>query len=852
MKTRVSSSHWWYLLFGLLTLAVVRPAVAQVNNSFSTVTIHATDSRAGEGGSDGATFTVRRTGPTNVALLVFFQLGGTAANGVDYDQITGPVQISAGEFATSFTVWPVDDTLVEGDETVLARITESPLACATCGYRIGAPSNAVVTIADNDLTGTNQPPFVRLNEPQNGALFTAPANVTLRAFAQDAEDHYDLRVEFFEGMRSLGFGTFVATTCPAPYCPFYQLIWSNAPPGRYVLTARATDSAGATSVSDLVTITVIDSNASAVNIYATDPVATEQPAASNIPPDTATFTVRRSGGTDLGIVVFYEISGTASNGVDYQRLSGHVSIPEGASSAEIVVGPIDDNVAEGPETVMLTLIPPCPPCLFMNPPCEVAEGTNCFPIGPDNRAVAQIRDNDTIGTNRAPYVRLIAPQNGDVFPAPADIRLVAYAQDAEDGYTLKVEFFEGTTSLGFGTFLPGRCAVCPNYVLIWSNAPPGRYILTAQATDSDGAASLSEPVYIAVFGSDASTVNIYATDPAAAEQPAVSTIPPDTATFTVRRSGDTSTGIVVFYEISGTASNGVDYQRLSGHVSIPEGASSAEIIVGPIDDNLVEGTEEVVLTLIPPCPPCLFMHPPCLLPQGTNCYPIGRDNRAVAYIRDNDQANITPVVDIVARDPFASEGRNFWRGDGCEWASDTWNSWNVNIGGTNTATFVVRRHGPTNDNLTVNYEIGGTASNGLDYVALSGSVTIPAGRRSAQIVIVPIDDTLAEDIETVVLKLRPSTEYALGLSARASAIIVDNDRPRPHCVLLSDRQFHLCLPATNGFCFRIEAATDLVHWTPLCTNVVTDGALHFVDPDAPSSDVRFYRVVEEPGLSPDD
>jgi len=224
----------------------------------------------------------------------------------------------------------------------------------------------------------------------------------------------------------------------------------------------------------------------------------------------------------------------------------------------------------------------------------------------------------------------------------------------------------------------------------------------------------------------------------------------------------------------------------------------------------------------------------------------------VAYIRDNDQANITPVVSIVARDAFASEGRNFWRGDGADWACDTWNLWNVNIGGTNTATFVIHRQGPTNADLTVGYEIGGTASNGLDYASLSGSVTIPAGRRSAQIVVVPIDDTLAEDTETVALKLRPSTGYALGLPARASAIIVDNDRPRPRCVLLSDRQFHLCRPATNGFCFRIEASTDLVHWTPLCTNVVTDGALHFVDPDAPSSAVRFYRTVEEPGLPPDD
>jgi len=71
-------------------------------------------------------------------------------------------------------------------------------------------------------------------------------------------------------------------------------------------------------------------------------------------------------------------------------------------------------------------------------------------------------------------------------------------------------------------------------------------------------------------------------------------------------------------------------------------------------------------------------------------------------------------------------------------------------------------------------------------------------------------------------------------------------------VLLPDHEFHLCEPATNGFCFRLEASTDLRHWIPLCTNVVTDGALHFIAPDAPPLDTRFYRAAPEPGLPPDD
>src|SRR6185503_7698605 len=178
-----------------------------------------------------------------------------------------------------------------------------------------------------------------------------------------------------------------------------------------------------------------------------------------------------------------------SNGVDYRRLSGEVTILEGARSADIVVDPIDDNFLEDTETVSLTLIPTCPQCLFSNPPCLPPQGTNCYPIGPDNKAVAYIRDNDTTQSNVPPTVRLISPQNGEVFTAPTNIALRANAQDREDGANLKVEFFAGAQSLGVGTFIPGVCPVCPFYALIWSNAPPGQYTLTAKATDSAGASS---------------------------------------------------------------------------------------------------------------------------------------------------------------------------------------------------------------------------------------------------------------------------------------------------------------------------------------------------------------------------
>ncbi len=77
--------------------------------------------------------------------------------------------------------------------------------------------------------------------------------------------------------------------------------------------------------------------------------------------------------------------------------------------------------------------------------------------------------------------------------------------------------------------------------------------------------------------------------------------------------------------------------------------------------------------------------------------------------------------------------------------------------------------------LVVSYAVGGSATPGSDYVALSGTVTIPAGATTADITITPIDDALVELDESVTLTLSASSGYQLGTSTTATIIIADND-----------------------------------------------------------------------------
>jgi hypothetical protein len=312
-----------------------------------------------------------------------------------------------------------------------------------------------------------------------------------------------------------------------------------------------------------------------VSIQATDPIA-------SVAGDTGTFTVFRAGDTNATLNVYCRIGGTASNGVDYVQISNFISIPAGARTNSVTIAPINHGQTNT-ETVVLQLAP----SPLMTPINYI--------IGYPTSAVVYIEGNGV--TNLPPLVNITTPADGSVFYTPVSIPIVAVASDL-DGVVSSVEFFAGSNSLGVVTnwvvvdppgppngFIPGTRA----FFLTWINVPPGKYALIAKATDNGGATSTSEPVNISVRPPPPlPVVTVVATDPNASEPGVLTVINP--GVFTIYRDAGTNNPLPVFYSLSGTASNGVDYVALSNLVVIPPGSFSADVVVNPLPDKLVEGT----------------------------------------------------------------------------------------------------------------------------------------------------------------------------------------------------------------------------------------------------------------------
>jgi hypothetical protein len=521
------------------------------------------------------------------------------------------------------------------------------------------------------------------------------------------------------------------------------------------------------------------------------------------------FTIARSGPTNHAVSVFVHYSGSAQPGVDFPALPWLVTIPAGAEKVDLVVEPTVDNLSE-PIEFLDAKLDQCPP--LTTPPM----GIPCYAANIDPaRSTARIFLRDDGITTAT--LELTSPRDGSEYRAGQPIRLAATAIDLEGAITY-LEFFDGLTKIGESSIFfirqpdPGTPII---HEFEWSDATVGSHELTARAVNAAGSKVSSPPVKIRV-SDGLPLVSIEATVAETMEPSPTSRIRP--GLFTLRRTGDTAKALRVWVNYGGAAIPARDYSELPGVVEIPVGASSVELQVVPLDDDLAEAAEPVVATLVPS---------PLAIVPDYEIDPLRQ--RAQVVIHDNGMANT--VVTVVATDPFAREGTP---GEALR----------------NGATFTLIRSGNTNLPLAVHFALGGTAVAGTDFRFPASPVVIPAGERRARLSLDTIDDSQVEPVETVTVTLLrdPTTEvgYDIGLPGRAAAIIVDNDRQRPPCVRLPDGLFNLCLPAGTNACFRIEVTRDLSEWTPIAVIPANEERAHYVDPDAAGLPRRFYRAVPVP------
>jgi|GEM_PF-2167310 len=353
--------------------------------------------------------------------------------------------------------------------------------------------------------------------------------------------------------------------------------------------------------------------------------------------------------------------------------------------------------------------------------------------------VAEIKVNTSAiagPDNHAPALTSIANFSGAVELSPYTITYAALAGasnaadiDGDDISFLIQAVNSGTLLINGSPVVPGTTLVTESDTLTWIPSAKSNGIISAFSVKAfDGALTSASPVTVKISTILRPTVSVTASKSKASEtKPTTS----GKGTYTFTRTGSTTDPLTIDFTLSGTAADG-DYVTMPTSVTIPAGKKSVTLDLIPIDNGIADGTRTVILTLA----------------SSDNYTITPAKSNATITIADN-----SPTLSITAK--------------------------KLTVARTAQTSFTLKRAGGNNAGaLTVTYTLSGTASNGTDYTSLSGSVTFLPGKSSATINLIPLNNNIFKDPQTVTITIDSSSAYYLGSAPSSATITILANAPQ--------------------------------------------------------------------------
>ena len=297
-----------------------------------------------EGGT--LSFTVTRQGPTELAHNVDYATSdGTAVAGADYTTASGTLSFAAGtaDATDTVAVTTLQDTVFEGDETVLVTLSV-PTGGATIGT---SPGTGTIT---ND--GDAAPSFVISN-----ASVAEGGTLSFTVTRQGATElEHSVSYATANGTATAG-SDYTAKSGSLSFAA------STTNSSQTVTIATLENSVFESDETMVVNLSSPTNSAQIADGQGTGTITNDDPGPQFAVNDvsvseggTATFTVTRTGSTDLSHNVGYTTSnGTATAGSDYTATNGTLTFGPTQSSRTVAVSTINDATIELAETFHLDL-----------------------------------------------------------------------------------------------------------------------------------------------------------------------------------------------------------------------------------------------------------------------------------------------------------------------------------------------------------------------------------------------------------------------------------------------------------------------------------------------------------------
>jgi len=456
------------------------------------------------------------------------------------------------------------------------------------------------------------------------------------------------------------------------------------------------------------------------------------------------FTVSLDAAWTETVTVKYNITGTAKITTDYKNNSGNYDIGSDGTitflasetSKTIKFTVENDNIAEYSELVTCTISNPTEAVLG-----DDTTKTHTITDSDDDPTISIAVSEDTSAENAAETITWTVSLDNESGKAVSATYAVSgtasLTSDYTDGGGNKTIEAGGSVS-----FLPGQTSRTIACTVV--NDDVAENSETVIVTISDPIAATLGTAAKTLTITDSDTVPEISIDldiPASAEDSAL------TATYTVSLSKSSVNTVTVNYAVTGSAVKVTDYADGSGNyditsdgtVTFDPGQEAKTIKCKVVNDDIPEPEENVIVTLADPN-------------NGT----LATTTSKTHTISDSDGP---PTVSIgVSKSPTDENDAD-------------------------TITYTVSLDKQSGNTVTVNYAIGGTAELTSDYtnngggaytIASNGTVTFDPGDTSKTIILDVVNDTVAENEETVVVTISGPSNANLGTDS-ATLSITDTD-----------------------------------------------------------------------------
>jgi hypothetical protein len=827
----------------------------QDNDPFPKVSFSTSTQSAGEG-TGAMTITVELSAPSSLGVTVPFSVTGTAmGGGEDYTITASPLIIAAGQSSGTITVNMVNESILEGNETVTVTLN------APTNATLGSITTHTATIVNDDV-----PPLVDFTTSQQ---------------------------QSFESVSTFTVMAKLSTVCGLPVeLPFTVSGTATGNYDDYSITASPlTIPAGETTAS--ITITVVNDpryeydetvtvalvapvnatlgnttthTATILNDDAMPTVQFTTGSQEDFEGVSFTITAQLSIRSGVPVSVPFTVSGTATAVGDYTIDAGPFAIPAGEESATITLRSYDDALHENNETVMVSL----------GTPVGANQGTTID-------QTITFTDNDLPPVVQfAVGVQSAAESVGMV---PVTVLL-----SAASGLPVTLPF----TAAAAGTAMPGKdYSLSASPLTIPAGATSGTInvlLYPDQVDESDETIilTLGTPGEATLGATIVDTLTIVNAPVAQFTVSSQSGAESGTMTVTVALSAASALPITLPFTLTGTAEANVDYTASpNGEIAIPAGQTSGSVTVAVVPDGLYEHNETIVVTLGTPTNAFLgstWTHtativnddvPPSVefaLADRTVCesdgsvaitvelsavsgaavvlpftvsgtavqgsdytlsanpltIPAGQTTGTItlALTPDlNDESTETMALTLGAPTDATLGAQTTFAATiiNAPVAQFTATSQSVGEDSTGislTATISTVSTLP----ITLPYTVTGTAEFGPDYWIATGPITIPAGQLSATIAVTFLDDMRYEADETVIVTLDTPTNAVLGAKKTETVTILNNDNP-PTVALTSTTASDFEFVGQVAVEVRLSAVSGLPVTIPFTVSgTATDGS----------------------------